>query len=78
MSWTDLVDVVGSLLSRRAKTVVGVAFALLVVFVPPARAVIVDIGMAIIHDTQRRITRDLAPLMPQLVTPAANDRLNAP
>ena len=74
VSWTDVVDFVGGLIPRRAKPIIGLTFAILLIAVPPARAAVVALGEAIIRDTSASLTRSLMPAVTPLVTlPATND-----
>lgn len=69
VSWSDWLGALGSLLSRHTKMAIGLTFALLTVFVPPARAAFVALGEAVIHDTSERLNHDLTPAMTPLMVP---------
>lgn len=73
MSWTDVLEGLAGIVPRRVKPLIALAFAGLMLLVPPARAAFVAFAGGWIGDTAASLSRQLTPVFTSLVTaPAAH------
>lgn len=71
MSWTDVLEGIAAIIPRRVKPLIALAFAGLMLLVPPARTAFVVFAGGVIGDTAASVSRQLTPAFLSLVTPAA-------